>query len=55
MKDLRIHLTGATQKEDITKRLMCMACIRAVQEDESADSDDTCAISYLTDEMKQDI
>ena len=34
---------------------MCMARIGAVQEDESAGSDDVCAISYLTDETKQDI
>ena len=54
-KDLRIRLTGATRKQDIIERLMCMARIGAVQEDESADSDDVCAISYLTDETKQDI
>ena len=34
---------------------ICVCYIRAVQNDESADSDDTCAISYLTDEMKWDI
>ena len=34
---------------------MCMASIGAIQEDEGGDSDDTGAISYLTDEMKQDI
>ena len=43
------------QKQDIITRLMCMACIGVVQEDESADSDDACAISYLTDETKRDI
>ena len=45
-------------KQDIIERLLCMALIgavRAVQEDESADSDDACAISYLTNEMKRDI
>ena len=55
VKDLQIRLTGATRKQDIIKRLMCMACIGAVQKDEGADSDDACAISYLTDEMQQDI
>ena len=54
-KDLRIRLTGATRKQDIIERLMCMARIGAIQEDESADSDDACAISYLTDETKRDI
>ena len=54
-KDLRIRLTGAMRKQDIIEHLMCMARIGAVQEDESADSDDVCAISYLTDETKQDI
>ena len=34
---------------------MCMARIGAVQKNESANSDDACAISYLTDETKQDI
>ena len=34
---------------------MCMARIGAVQKDEGADSDDACAISYLTDDTKQDI
>lgn len=34
---------------------MCMARIGAVQEDGSADSDDACAISYLTNETKRDI
>ena len=53
-KDLRIRLTGATRKQDIIEHLMCMACIGAVQE-EGADSDDACAISYLTDETKRDI
>ena len=55
VKDLRIRLTGATQKQNIIEHLMCMACFGAVQKDEGADSDDACAISYLTDEMKQDI
>jgi len=32
-----------------------MACIGAIQEDEGANSDDACAISYLTDETKRDI
>lgn len=54
-KDLRIRLTGATRKQDIIESLMCMARIGAIQEDESADSDDACAISYLTDETKRDI
>ena len=54
LKDLRIRLTGATRKQDIIEHLMCMAHIGAVQE-EDADSDDACAISYLTDEMKRDI
>ena len=54
-KDLRIRLTGATRKQDIIERLMCMARIGAIQEDGSADSDDSCAISYLTDETKRDI
>ena len=54
-KDLRIHLTGATPKQDVIERLMCMARIGAIQEDEGADSDDACAISYLTDETKRDI
>ena len=53
-KDLQIRLTGATRKQDIIKRLMCMTRIGAVQE-EGADSDDACAISYLTDETKRDI
>ena len=43
------------RKQDIITRLMCMACIGAILEDQSADSDDACAISYLTDEMKLDI
>ena len=55
VKDLRIRLTGATRKQDIIEHLMCMACIGAIQEDESTDSDDVCAISYLTDQTKQDI
>ena len=54
LKDLQIRLTGATRKQDIIERLMCMARIGAVQE-EGADSDDACAISYLTDETKRDI
>ena len=54
-KDLRIRPTGATRKQDIIECLMCMARIRAVQKDEGADTDDACAISYLTDEMKQDV
>ena len=54
-KDLRIRLTGATRKQDIIECLMCMAHIGAIQKDEGADSDDGCAISYLTDETKQDI
>ena len=41
------------QKQDIIERLMCMAHIGAIQEDNSAYSDDGCAISYLTDETKQ--
>ena len=53
-KDLQIRLTGATRKQDIIEHLMCMARIGAVQE-EGADSDDACAISYLTDETKRDI
>jgi len=32
-----------------------MAHIGAIHEDEGADSDDACAISYLTNEMKRDI
>lgn len=55
VKDLRIFLTGATQKQDIIEHLVCMAHIGAVQEDENADFDDACAILYLTDETKQDI
>ena len=43
------------QKQDIIEHLMCMARIGAIQKDEGADSDDACAISYLTDETKQDI
>ena len=54
-KDLWIHLTDAMQKQDIIERLMCMAHIRAIQEDNSAYSDDGHTISYLTDETKQDI
>lgn len=54
-KDLRICLTGAMRKQNIIERLMCMIHIRAVREDESADSDDTCIISYLTNEIKQHI
>ena len=53
-KHLRIRLIGATRKQDIIEHLMCMTSIGAVQE-EGADSDDGCAISYLTDETKQDI
>ena len=34
---------------------MCMARIGAIQEGEGADSDDACAISYLTNETKRDI
>ena len=48
-KDRQICLTDATRKWDIIECLMCMARIKAVQEDESADSDDACAISYLTE------
>jgi len=51
-KDLRNCLTGAMRKQDIIEHLMCMARIGAIQEDEGADSDDTCAISYLTNEAK---
>ena len=40
------------QNQDIIEHLMCMAHIKAVQKDEGADSDDTCAISYLNDETK---
>ena len=54
-KDLRIRLTGATKKQDIIERLMCMARIGAIQENVATDSGDTCAISYLTDETKRDI
>ena len=54
-KDLRIRLTGATKKQDIIERLMCMARIGAIQENEATDSGDACAISYLTDETKRDI
>ena len=43
------------QTQGIIECLMCMACIGAIQKDEGADSDDACAISYLTDESKQDI
>ena len=32
-----------------------MACIGAIHEDESVDSDDACAISYHTNETNQDI
>ena len=51
VKDLRICLTGATRKQTSSS----MARIGTVQEDGSADSDDSCAISYLTDETKRDI
>ena len=34
---------------------MCMVRIGAIQEIVATDSSDTCAISYLTDETKQDI
>ena len=54
-KDLRIRLTGATRKQDIIERLMCMARIGAIQGNVATDSGDTCAISYLTDETKRDI
>jgi len=52
---LQIYLTGASQKQDIIEHLMCMARIGTLQEDESGDYDDFSAISYLTDEAKQDI
>ena len=55
VKDLQIRLTGAMRKQDIIEHLMCMARIGAIQEDESTDSDDVCAISYLTNQTKQDI
>ena len=50
-KDLRIRLTGASRKQDIIERLTCMARIGAIQEDEGDDSNDSGAISYLTDEI----
>ena len=53
-KDLWIHLTGTTQKQNIIEHLTCMACIGAIYEDKSVDSDDACAISYHTNEINQD-
>ena len=55
VKDLQIHLTGPTQKQDIIQRLIYMAHNESLQEDEGTDSDDVGAISYLIDETKEGI
>ena len=52
-KEFKVRLTGATQKQEMIDRLMCMAHIGALQQDETTDSEDTCAISYLTDDTKR--
>ena len=52
-KEFRIRLTAATQKQEMIDRLMCMAHIGALQQHETTDSEDACAISYLTDDTKR--
>ena len=52
-KEFRIRLTGATRKQEMIDRLMCMAHIGALQQHEMTDSEDACAISYLTDDTKR--
>ena len=52
-KEFRIRLTVATRKQEIMNRLMCMAHIGALQQHETTDSEDSCAISYLTDDTKR--
>ena len=54
-KDLWIRLTDPMRKQNIIEHLTCMACIGAIHEDKSVDSDDACAISYHTNETNQDI
>ena len=52
-KEFRIRLTGATRKQEMIDRLMCMLHIEALQQHEMTDSEDDCAISYLTDDTKR--
>jgi len=52
-KDLRIRLTGASRKQDIIERLTCMAQIWTIQKDEGSDSNNSGAISYLTNEQSK--
>ena len=51
-KEFRIRLTGATWKQEMIDRLMCMAHIGALQQHDMTDSEDACAISYLIDDTK---
>ena len=55
-KDLRIRLTGATRKQDVVNRQLCMARIGAIRDSrEGKDGSDgeLCSISYLTDDTKK--
>jgi len=55
-KDLRIHLTGVTRKQDVVDRLLCMARIGAIRdsrEGEDGSDGELCSISYLTDDTKK--
>ena len=52
-KECKIRLTGATRKQEMIDRLMCMVHIGALQPDETNDSEDAYAISYLTDDTKR--
>ena len=52
-QEFKILLTGATRKQEMIDRLMCMMHIGALQQDETTDSEVTCAISYLPDVTKR--